>query len=160
MFIVNNNYVYYMPYLYYNIVFIVYYYVNNIKGVPTPNSYFVKLLSILSKSRPNKPSPSGEVIVDLHLYRLRHLSGVMTPTASSSGIPSVTVACNHQNGRRRAVAIVKLLVAALVAGILPMLQILLWIVGGFRGVYLMTLLTSPSSLLTLMTHPPIQCVCL
>jgi hypothetical protein len=46
------------------------------------------------------------------------------------------MACNHQNGRRRAVANVKLLVAALVAGILPMLQILLWIVGGFRGVYL------------------------
>jgi hypothetical protein len=50
-----------MPYLYYNIVFVVYYYVNNIKGVPTPNSYFFKLLSVLSKSRPNKPSPSGEV---------------------------------------------------------------------------------------------------
>ena len=43
----------------------------------------------------------------------------MTPTASSSGIPSVTVAYNHQNGKRRAVANVKLLVAAPVAGILP-----------------------------------------
>ena len=147
-----------MPYLYYNIVFVVYYYVNNIKGVPTPNSYFVKLLSILSKSRPNKPSPSGEVIVDLHLYRLRHLSGVMTPTASSSSIPSVTVACNHQSGRRRVVANVKLLVAALVAGILPMLQILLWIVREFRGVYL-TLLKTLSSLLTLILNPPNHRVC-
>jgi hypothetical protein len=119
-----------MPYLYYNIVFVVYYYVNNMNGVLTPNSSFVKLSNILSKSRPSKPSPTGEVIVDLHLYRMRHLSGVMTPTASSSSIPSVTVACNHQNRRRRAVANVKLLVAALVAGILPMLQILLWIVGG------------------------------
>jgi hypothetical protein len=100
-----------MPYLYYNIVFVVYYYVNNMNGVPTPNRFFVKLLSILSKSRPSKPSPTGEVIVDLHQY-------------SSSSIPSVTVACNHQNGRR------KRLVAALVVGILPMLQILLWIVGG------------------------------
>jgi hypothetical protein len=119
-----------MPYLYYNIVFVVYYYVNNMNGVLTPNSSFIKLPSILSKSRPSEPSPTGEVIVDLHLYRMRHLSGVMTPTASSSSIPSVTVACNHQNGRRRAVANVKLLVATLVAGILPMLQILLWIVGG------------------------------
>jgi hypothetical protein len=147
-----------MPYLYYNIVFVVYYYVNNIKGVPTPNSYFVKLLSILSKSRPNKPSPSGEVISDLHLYRLRHLSEVMTPTASSSSIPSVTVACNHQSGRRHAVVNVKLLVAALVAGILPMLQILLWIIRGFRGVYL-TLLKTLSSLPTLILNPPNHCVC-
>jgi hypothetical protein len=83
-----------MPYLYYNIVFVVYYYVNNMNGVLTPNSSFVKLPSILSKSRPSEPSPTGEVIVDLHLYRLslRHLLGVMTPTASSSSIPSVTVA--------------------------------------------------------------------
>ena len=55
---------------------------------------------------------------------------------------------------------VKSVLVTLVVGILPMLQILYWIVGGFRGVYLMTLLTSPSSLQTLMTHPPIQCVCL
>ena len=149
-----------MPYLYYNIMFVVSYYVNNANGTCTPNSYFFKLLSILSKSRLNKPSPTGEVIVDLHLYRLRHLSGVMTLTASSSSIPSVTVACHYHHGRSRAVANVKIVLVALVVGILPMLQILYWIVGGFRGVYLTTLLTSPSSILTLMKHPPIQCVCL
>jgi hypothetical protein len=38
-----------MPYLYYNIIFIVSYYVDNTNGIPTPNSYFFKLLSILSK---------------------------------------------------------------------------------------------------------------
>ena len=81
-----------MPYLYYNIEFVVCYYVNNMNGVPTPNSSYVKLPNILCKSKPSKPSPTGEVIVDLHLYRLRHLLGVMTPTASSSSIPSVTVA--------------------------------------------------------------------
>ena len=149
-----------MPYLYYNIISVVSYYVDNTNGIPTPNSYFFKLPSILSKSRLNKPSPTGEVIVNLHLYRLRHLSGVMTPTASSSSIPSVTVACHYHHGRRRAVANVKSVLVTLVVGILPMLQILYWIVGGFRGVYLTTLLTSTSSLLTLMTHPPIQCVCL
>ncbi len=148
-----------MPYLYYNIVFVVCYYVNNMNGVPTSNSSYVKLPNILCKSRPSKPSPTGEVIVDLHLYRLRHLSGVMTPTASSSSIPSVIVACNHQNGRRRAVANVKLLVAALVAGILPMLQILLWIVGGFRGVY-PTLLKSQSSSPIVILSPPNHRVCL
>jgi hypothetical protein len=157
--IVNNNHVYYMPYLYYNIIFVVSYYVNNTNGISTPNSYLFKLLSILSKSRLNKPSPTGEVIVDLHLYRLRHLSGVMTPTASSSSIPFVTVACHYHHGRRRAVVNVKLLVAALVAGILPMLQILLWIVKGFHGVYL-TLLTTLSSIPTLILNPPNHRVCL
>jgi len=148
-----------MPYLYYNIVSVVYYYVNNMNGVPTPNSSYVKLPNIHCKSRPSKPSPTGEVIADLHLYRLRHLSGVMTPTTSSSSIPSVIVACNHQKGRRRVVANVKLLVAALVAGILPMLQILLWIVGGFRGVYL-TLLKSLSNLLISILSQPNHRVCL
>jgi hypothetical protein len=62
VFLIVNNHVYYMPYLYYNIIFVVAYYVDNTNSIPAQNSYFFKLLSILSKSRPNKPSPSGEVI--------------------------------------------------------------------------------------------------
>ena len=48
---------------------------------------------------------------------------------------------------------------ALVVGILPMLQILLWIVGGFRGVYL-TLLKSLSNLPILILSQPNHRVCL
>ncbi len=66
-----------MPYLYYNIVFVVYCYVNNMNGVPTPNSSYVKLPNILCKSRPSKPSPTGEVIVDLHLYHARWKASVL-----------------------------------------------------------------------------------
>ena len=87
----------------------------------------------------------------------------------SFSILSRTMVYLYHRGRRRTVANVKSVLVTLVVGKLPMLQImywnamlqiLYWIEGGFRGVYLMTLLTSPSSLLTLMTHPLIQCVCL
>ena len=81
---------------------------------------------------------------------MRHLSGVMTPTKISYSIPSATVACNHQSRSRRAVANVRLLVAALVVGILPMLR-LIRTVKGFHGVHL-TLLTSQSSIPTLMLN--------
>jgi hypothetical protein len=62
----------------------------------------------------------------------------MTPTTISYSIPSVT--------SRRAGANIRLLVAALVVGILPML-LLIRTVKGFHGVHL-TLLTSQSSIPT------------